>query len=107
MLTMLLTWQNGDVSKQKPYNGDFESAMTSIKAKTLILPAKTDLYFPPEDSEYELKCMAPGVGRLEVFPTIWGHWAGGPGDSKEDAKWLDDRIRELFDEHKAMNLEGL
>jgi homoserine acetyltransferase len=46
MLTMLWTWQKGDVSMQEPYNGDFEAAMKAIKAKTLVLPAKTDLYFP-------------------------------------------------------------
>ena len=46
MLVMLQTWQSGDCSLQEPYNGDFEKAMQSIKAKTLVLPAKTDLYFP-------------------------------------------------------------
>jgi homoserine acetyltransferase len=33
-----------DVSQQEPYNGDFEKAMASIKAKALVLPSKTDLY---------------------------------------------------------------
>ena len=46
MLVMLQTWQSGDCSMQEPYNGDFEKSMSSIKAKTLVLPAKTDLYFP-------------------------------------------------------------
>lgn len=46
MLVMLQTWQTGDCSQQEPYHGDFERAMRSIKAKTLVLPAKTDLYFP-------------------------------------------------------------
>lgn len=46
LLVMLQTWQSGDVSKQEPFNGDFEKAMASIKAKTLVLPSKTDLYFP-------------------------------------------------------------
>lgn len=45
MLTMLHTWQTGDVSQQEPYNGDFSAAMKGIKAKTLVLPCKTDLYF--------------------------------------------------------------
>ena len=45
MLAMLYTWQSGDVAKQEPYNGDFEAAMKGIKAKTLVLPGKTDLYF--------------------------------------------------------------
>lgn len=43
---MLQTWQGGDVSAQEPYNGDFEKAMNGIKARTLVLPSKTDLYFP-------------------------------------------------------------
>lgn len=46
MLVMLQTWQSGDVSQQEPFNGDFEKAMASIKARTLVLPSKTDLYFP-------------------------------------------------------------
>jgi homoserine O-acetyltransferase len=68
----------------------------------------------PEDSEYEVKCMSPGVGTLRVFPSIWGRkycpndeyfripltqitdWAGGPGDSKDDVEWLDEQLREFF-----------
>ncbi|KAI4701891.1 hypothetical protein J4E89_010410 [Alternaria sp. Ai002NY15] len=96
MLVMAHTWQAGDCSQQEPYDGDFEKAMKGIKAKTLVLPAKTDLYFPPEDSEIEVQNMKPGVGTLKVFPSIWGHWAGGPGQSTEDVKWLDDQIREFF-----------
>ena len=46
MLVMLHTWQSGDCAAQEPYNGDFESAMKGIKAKALVLPGKTDLYFP-------------------------------------------------------------
>ena len=99
MLTMLLTWQTGDVSKQEPYNGDFEAALRAIKAKTLVLPGKTDLYFPPEDSEYEVENMSAGVGKLEAFPSIWGHWAGGPPGNWEDAKWLDKKLKGFFAAH--------
>jgi len=42
---MLYTWQAGDCSAQEPYNGDFRAAMQGIKAKALVLPGKTDLYF--------------------------------------------------------------
>ncbi|KAJ5091211.1 hypothetical protein NUU61_006081 [Penicillium alfredii] len=96
LLVMIQTWQNGDVSKQEHYNGDFEQAMASIRARVLVLPARTDLYFPPEDSQYEVACMKPGIGRLDVFPSIWGHWAGGPGNSKEDVKWLDQQLAQFF-----------
>ena len=43
---MLRTWQSADCSLQEPYNGDFEKALGGIKAKTLVLPSETDLYFP-------------------------------------------------------------
>ncbi|KAI7262831.1 homoserine O-acetyltransferase [Hortaea werneckii] len=97
MLVMLHTWQAGDCSDQEPYQGDFSAAMRGIRAKTLVLPCKTDLYFPPEDSEIEVKHMRDGIGELKVFPSIWGHWAGGPGQSTEDVKWLDERLREFFE----------
>ena len=42
---MLQTWQNGDISKQAPYDGDLEKALASIRAKALVLPSRTDLYF--------------------------------------------------------------
>ncbi|KAI5198793.1 homoserine O-acetyltransferase [Aureobasidium subglaciale] len=98
MLTMLYTWQSADCSAQPPYNNDFPAAMAAIKAKALILPGKTDLYFPPEDSEYEVSCMTRGVGRCVAFPSIWGHWAGGPGQSTEDVKWLDEKLKGFFAE---------
>ncbi|KAK5631132.1 hypothetical protein RRF57_006847 [Xylaria bambusicola] len=97
MMTMLSTWQSADCSKQDLYKGDFELAMRSIKAKTLILPSKTDLYFPPEDSEIEVANMSPGIGKCIAYPSIWGHWAGGPGDSKEDVKWLDEKLKAFFE----------
>ena len=51
MLTMLYTWQSGDVAQQEPYNGDFAKAMQGIKAKALVMPSKTDLYFREQLSE--------------------------------------------------------
>lgn len=58
----------------------------------------------PEDSEYEVACMSPGIGTLEVFPSIWGHWAGGPGDSVEDVKWLNEHLRGFFSVSAEMTM---
>lgn len=55
----------------------------------------------PEDSEIEVKAMNPGIGQMIPFPSIWGHWAGGPGDNKEDVEWLDDKLREFFEHEKV------
>ncbi len=46
LLVMLYTWQSADCSKQEPYGGNFRAAMQGIKTKMLVLPGKTDLYFP-------------------------------------------------------------
>jgi homoserine O-acetyltransferase/O-succinyltransferase len=77
LLTMLWTWQNGDISDNELYNGDFKKALGAIKAKAYVMPGQTDLYFPPEDSQFEVANM-PNAKFLPV-PSIWGHFAGGPG----------------------------
>ena len=43
--------------------------------------------------------MKPGIGQMDTFPSIWGHWAGGPGDSKEDLQWLDEKLMTFFTEN--------
>jgi homoserine acetyltransferase len=45
MLTLLNTWQKGDISKVTGGNGNFEETLKAIKAKGLVMPCKTDLYF--------------------------------------------------------------
>ncbi|KAH8892172.1 homoserine acetyltransferase family protein [Thozetella sp. PMI_491] len=96
LLVMLQTWQLADISATPQFSGVLETALRSIKAKVLVAPGETDLYFPPEDSRYEVENMAPGRGTLAVIRSTWGHWAGGPGDSKEDWKFLDIEMGRLF-----------
>lgn len=45
MLTLLNTWSTGDVSLVKN-GGNLEQCLSETKAKGLIMPSKTDLYFP-------------------------------------------------------------
>lgn len=56
MLTLLDTWQSGDISQVRD-KGDLMAALMSIKAKALIMPCKTDLYFPVRAPEYEYPMM--------------------------------------------------
>lgn len=39
--------------------------------------------------------MKPGIGEMVVIDSIWGHWAGGPGDSIEDVRFLNKKLREV------------
>ncbi|KAL3962923.1 hypothetical protein ACCO45_004446 [Purpureocillium lilacinum] len=67
MLTMLETWQRGDCSNQAPFDGNFEVAMQAIKAKTLVLPGKTDLYFPPKTRNTKSSACQRGSGNVFLF----------------------------------------
>jgi homoserine O-acetyltransferase/O-succinyltransferase len=93
LLTMLWTWQNGDIGKTPGFDGDHVKALQSIKAKTIALPALKDLYFPPEDEEYAVSHISNA--ELRVIPGVWGHFAGG-GANPVDTKYIDDVLKELL-----------
>jgi homoserine O-acetyltransferase len=93
LLTMLWTWQNGNIGNTPGFDGDFEKALASIKAKAIVMPGQTDLYFPPEDNEYEVKHMSNAEFR--AIPSIWGHFAGG-GIHSVDTAFIDESVKELL-----------
>ena len=94
ILAMVHTWQNGDISDNPLYGGDFVKALGSIKAKALVMPSRTDQYFPPEDNEIEVGHMPSA--ELRVIPSIWGHLAGGPGRNPPDTEFIDNNLKELL-----------
>ena len=73
LLAMLDTWKTGDISNNPVFGGDFEAALGAIQARALIMPGDSDLYFPPEDSMYEVAHM-PNA-ELRAFESIYGHFA--------------------------------
>ena len=93
LLTMLWTWQKGNVGDTPGFDGDHIAALKSIKAKTVSLPAEKDLYFPPEDEEYASQYIPNG--EFKVIPGVWGHFAGG-GANPVDIKFIDDILKELL-----------
>ena len=94
ILAMIDTWQNGDISDNPIYEGDFNQALGAIKAKAIIMPSETDQYFPAEDSETEVSLM-PNAD-LRTIPSIWGHLAGGPGRNPTDTQFIDTNLKELL-----------
>lgn len=93
MLALIWTWQHADVSANEVYEGNFEKALGAIKAKAIVMPCATDLYFPPEDNEYEVRHMAQA--ELRVIPSLYGHMAAGDKDPA-DTKFIDERLKELL-----------
>jgi homoserine O-acetyltransferase len=68
-------------------------ALARIEAKVLLMPSRTDLFFPPEDSE-EVKHLKNG--KLRVIESIWGHIAGGRGVTKDEGEFIQTEIRRFL-----------
>jgi len=94
LLAMLWTWAHADISANPRYEGDLGRALGAIAADALIMPCETDLYFTVEDNRREVALM-PNA-ELRPIPSIWGHRAGNPALNPEDARFLDDAVRELL-----------
>ncbi|WP_027946251.1 alpha/beta fold hydrolase [Amycolatopsis taiwanensis] len=92
LLAMLWTWQNADVGRTPGFRG-VEDALAAIRMPAIVMPAQQDLYFPPEDNEWEVKHMPRA--ELRVIPGAWGHFAGG-GLNPEDTRFIDDALKELL-----------
>ncbi|MFZ2007322.1 MAG: alpha/beta fold hydrolase [Stellaceae bacterium] len=95
LLAMLWTWQHADISANELYGGDFGKALGAIKAKAIVMPCETDLYFTVEDNRREVARM-PNA-ELRPIPSIWGHRAGNPALNPEDARFIDAQVKELLE----------
>ena len=94
LLCKLETWQRGDISDNPLYNGDFELALSSIRARTIIIACDRDLYFRPADNEIEASHIADA--QLKIYHSPWGHCVASPGNDPGFAASLDDAIRQLL-----------
>jgi homoserine O-acetyltransferase len=94
LLAQVWTWEHADISRNGTFRGDLAAALGAIRARAIVMPCRTDLYFPPEDSENEVAHMANA--ELRVIPSVWGHRAGAPGTDPADIRFLDEAIRDLL-----------
>ena len=93
LLAMLWTWQHADISANAVYQGDFAAALRAIKARAIVMPGATDLYFRVRDNELEVEQM-PNA-ELRPIPSIWGHVAG-MGVNPPDNEFIDVALKELL-----------
>ena len=96
LLAQLWTWQHGDIAANDLYRGDLQMALSGIKAKVLLMPSATDLYFQTDDNREELPHLK--YGRLVEIPSVWGHRAGNPRDNPEDAAFIDAQVEALLND---------
>ncbi|KAL2443994.1 Ethyl acetate hydrolase [Exophiala dermatitidis] len=96
LLAMIRTWQLGDIAAGLDFGGDFQKALRSIRVPALVMPSRTDLYFPPEDAQFEVETMSPGIGVYREIPSIFGHHAAAPSFWKEDWDFLHGSIENFL-----------
>src|SRR3712207_5681265 len=83
----LQTWAHADISA----DGDLAQALEGIRARVLLLPGETDLYFRVADNAAELPHLA--AAELRPIPSIWGHRAGNPQGTPVDTAFLRTAVR--------------
>ncbi len=83
----LCTWMAGDIAA----GGDLPAALRAIRARVLLMPGETDLYFRVADNAAELRHLSHA--ELRPIPSIWGHRAGNPAGQPVDTAFVQDAVR--------------
>ncbi|RVX75204.1 hypothetical protein B0A52_00556 [Exophiala mesophila] len=106
LLALARMWQLGDIGLVAsnattalgyavPDDEALHDALKNIRARVLLMPCRSDQYFPPEDSELEAQYLPNAT--VEVIESTWGHIAGG-GASAKDAQFMNERIKRFLRE---------
>jgi len=93
LLAMIWSWQHADISANPQHKGDLAAALGAIRARAIVMPSTTDLYFRVRDNELEVAQM-PNA-ELRPIPSIWGHGAAFGVNSPDD-EFIDAALRELL-----------
>jgi homoserine O-acetyltransferase len=89
---MLWTWQHADISDNPLYNGDLDKALGAIRARSIVMPCTTDLYFRVRDNEFEVAKMIHA--ELRPIFSIWGH---ATLFNPEDNEFIDSALNDLLE----------
>jgi homoserine O-acetyltransferase len=95
LYAQLRTWYAGDISANGLYHGDLAAALGAIRARVLLMPGATDLYFPVADNADELQSLRSA--ELRPIPSIWGHIAGAPANIPDDFAFLRAAVRDWLE----------
>ena len=93
LYAQLMTWYHGDIAD----GGDLPTALGAIRARMVLMPSETDLYFRVADNAAELPYLRNGI--LKPIPSIWGHRAGNPNAAviPADFAFVKAAVREAMD----------
>jgi homoserine O-acetyltransferase len=85
LLAMLWTWQNADLST---------AALARISARTIIMPAETDIYFT--EAEARIEAAAIPNATIRILHSPFGHCAGAPGRFAAETALIERAMRDLL-----------
>ena len=94
LLSMIDTWSCSDISDNDLHKRDLAKALGAIRARSIILPSTTDLYFTEHDSTVETRQM-PNA-ELRPIRSIWGHRAGNPIQNAADQAVLRQAVQDVL-----------
>lgn len=94
LLAQLETWASSDISANVTYSNDLKAALGAIRARAIVMPGRTDLYFTAEDSKIETD-MIPNA-EYRPIDSNFGHRAGNPTHWKADELVLREAVRSLL-----------
>jgi homoserine O-acetyltransferase len=90
LLLQLGAWQAHDIAGG---HGNTEAALQAIQARAIIMPNEKDLYFPPEDSAWEVERLRDA--ELRVISGDYGH-VGGLGFLAEPTRFIDQALEDML-----------
>jgi homoserine O-acetyltransferase len=96
LLAQLQIWERSDISANEIYSGDLRAALAAIRARAIVMPGSTDLYFTAEDSRAETDLMPNATFR--PIESNFGHRAGNPTHWKQDETVLRKAVQDLLDQ---------
>lgn len=103
LLAQLATWQHADISDNESFRGDLSRALGAIRARTVVMPCRTDQYFLVADSEREVQSIKDA--ELRVIESDWGHRAGTAGTDPVDIAFVDRAITDVLEDRRPRALQ--
>ncbi len=94
LLAQLQIWARSDISANETYSHDLQVALAAIRARAIVMPGRTDLYFTAEDSKAETAMMPNAEYR--PIESKFGHRAGNPTHCKQDEAVLRKAVQDLL-----------
>ncbi|MFE8070346.1 alpha/beta fold hydrolase [Marinobacteraceae bacterium S3BR75-40.1] len=96
LLTVLDTWQQGDISTGTDHAGDLPAALARLTMPATLMPSRSDLYFTVEDARTDA-ALIPGA-HFQVIESDWGHVGGGPGRQPQSTTQIFQALRRLLEQ---------